>query len=314
MATKQKAGRKAAVPVLVGRWSEDAERKILLTLDPIASEFVPDREAMERLMESVSFSSEALNDIVKGLGDLLPAPAPTSGKTDPDAVPPTPVDPITKPGDLWLLGEHRLLCGDATKAEDVERLMGGQKADVCLTDPPYGIGLDYESHDDSDNHANEQLVKRALALGPERRVWTCGMRNLRRDLLWNPNAKVLCWFKHFSRSGNGFGGASTWEPVLVVGSASNALKNDHLAFVTDRWEGLHKEHPCPKPVALLVELVTAFCDAVAYDPFSGSGTTLVACEQLGRRCFALEIEPKYCDVSVRRWEEFTGRKAERTTA
>lgn len=235
-----------------------------------------------------------------------------------DEVPEPPADPITKPGDLWILGEHRLLCGDSTKAEDVERLMAGAKADITISDPPYGIGYTYSDHDDSDNDDNAELVRAAFALGAQVKVWTPGLHNLARDVSRFGTAKVAVWFKKFAAAGNGLGGASVWEPILIVGRPSvQSLRTDVIECMTERetldGKSLRELHSCPKPVKLYGQIMEAFTEkgTAIHEPFCGSGTTLIAAEQLGRKCYGMEISPAYCDVIVKRWETLTGKKAER---
>lgn len=155
-----------------------------------------------------------------------------------------------------------------------------------------------------------------FALAPPAKVWSPGGNNLARDIVRFGKAKVLYWHKRFAAAGNGLGGASTVEPVLVVGPPKHrALANDYLDFKTDRVEvagkSLRELHPCPKPAALYAHLAEAFCakGGAIYEPFSGSGTTLIAAEMTGRRCFAIELSPAYVDVAVLRWEAFTDRTA-----
>lgn len=239
----------------------------------------------------------------------------TEGLTDPDDVPDAPVNPVTRPGDVWLLGRHRLVCGDSTDA-DVARKLEAERADLLLSDPPYGIGYEYESHDDSDNDVNAQLVWDAFSLGPAAKVWTPGLPNLARDIGRFGRSRVIVWFKKFAAAGNGLGGASTWEPILTVGhTPERKLKNDVLEIMTDREQvggvSLRELHTCPKPVALYAALAEALTKAgqAIYEPFSGSGTTIIACEQTGRDCRAVEITPAYVDVAVKRWQQFTGKEA-----
>jgi len=189
----------------------------------------------------------------------------------------------------------------------VARVMGGERASTLVSDPPYGIGYKYDTHDDSSNQQNQELIMRAWELGPEAKVWTCGLMNLVRDLAWNPSAKVLCWHKGFAQAGNGLGGASTWEPVLVVGVKGGTLPNDYLHFGTDRIEGLRDLHSCPKPFALFGHLIEHLAGEVIYEPFSGSGTTIIACENLGRRCRAVEISPAYVAVALQRFYDHCGK-------
>ncbi len=213
-----------------------------------------------------------------------------------------PADPVSERGEVYALGPHRLMCGDSTSAEDVTALLGGEVPTV-VSDPPYGLGFGYDQHDDSDNDANLELVRSAF--GDRPRVWTPGLRNIGRDLSWNPGAKVLSWWKKFAASGSGLGGASTWEPILVVGIKGGTLPNDHLEFMTDR-DPIAKDHPCPKPVALYSHLIDHLTSAgaVVYDPFLGSGTTLIAAARTGRKCYGMEISPAYCDVIRKRWGDW----------
>jgi len=214
-------------------------------------------------------------------------------------------EPDSRQGEVYQLGPHRLLCGDSTDAAAVALLMGDDTASALCSDPPYGIGLEYGEHDDSSNESNLALVQAVFAHAPAVRVWTPGKMNLGRDLAWNPKAKVLCWHKGFAQAGSGLGGASTWEPVLVVGAKNATLPDDYLHYGTDRLAELKtesgKKHPCPKPVALYAHLVKHLTQGIVYEPFCGSGTTLIACAELGRRCVAIEIDPRYCDVIRRRW-------------
>jgi len=239
----------------------------------------------------------------------------TEGLTDPDDVPETPAHPVTEPGDVWMLGKHRIVCGDSTDPLVTDRV-GSADCAMLLSDPPYGLGYEYAEHDDSDNNENAQLVADAFSLGPEPKVWTPGLNNLARDIGRFGRSRIIVWSKGFAAAGNGLGGASTWEPILTVGrTPERKLNNDVLTVKTDRVEvdgqSLRKLHSCPKPVALYEALAGALTKAGQriYEPFSGSGTTIIACEKSGRECRAVEITPAYVDVAVIRWQEFTGEKA-----
>jgi hypothetical protein len=227
-----------------------------------------------------------------------------------DDAPAPPAEPITQPGDLIILGQHRLLCGDSTKREDVKLVLGGAACDT-FTDPPYGIGYEYGDHDDSSSEENEKLVRAALGNAPGSQVYTPGLMNLGREMAHHKACRILVWHKGFAQSGNGLGGAGTWEPVVCAGVKGGRLPNDYLGFSTDREPGLREKHSCPKPVKLFAHLIEHLSGAGVFDPFLGSGTTLIAAEQLGRRCCGIEISPAYCDVIVQRWENLTGQEAVR---
>jgi DNA modification methylase len=207
------------------------------------------------------------------------------------------------------------MCGDSTSITDVEKLMDGKKADMIFTDPPYGIGYEYDEHQDKDNDANSQLVWDVFVLHDCGKVWTSGLMNLARDIERFGKTKVAVWHKKFAMAGNGIGGASTWEPVLIINPQKRGLNNDVLVIKTDKefvdGVNLRELHSCPKPVGLYEELINSLSEQKSYvfEPFCGSGTTLIAAEKTGRKCFGMEISPRYCDVIVKRWEDFTGKKA-----
>lgn len=275
--------------------------------------------ADNRTAELAEWDDETLAALLQSLPeDVLPA----SGFDDddlkellntltPDVVEDEAPEPlpeaVTRTGDVWLLGSHRLLCGDSTKAGDVALCVGDALADT-FTDPPYGIGYQYAEHNDS-KEDNGGLWDAVFKLAPGAKVWTPGLMNLGREIVKHPDARVLVWHKGYAQAGNGLGGASTWEPVLCLGIKGGRLPNDYLHFSTDREPGLRESHPCPKPVALYAHLIEHLSGRGVYEPFSGSGTTIIACQHVGRTCCAIEITPVYVDVAVRRWEKLTGKQA-----
>ena len=259
-----------------------------------------------------------------------------------DDVPDPPADPITRPGDLWTLGEHRLLCGDRTKAEDVARLMAGQQAVCMWTDPPYGVGYVGKTKDAKTirNDAaaglpallDAALANAAGALVPGAPFYLAHPAGalaltfesavdrspftVHQGLVWLKNSMVLghsdYHYRHEpiiygfnagpGRSGRGSHPASRWF--------GDNCQTSVLAF--DR-PAVSEAHPTMKPVGLV-----AYClsnstpvDGLVLDPFAGSGTTLIAAEQTHRRCCCIEIDPAYCDVIVSRFEALTGQAARR---
>jgi len=248
-----------------------------------------------------------------------------------DEVPEVPVEPITKPGDLWLLGEHRVLCGDSTKAEDVARLMDGAKADMVLTDPPYGVSYVGKTKDSlkvENDELNEEDLQRLVISAfdnAEKRsrpgaYWYATVPSKPLHILFVADWKrrgilrqIMVWAKDSMVLGN-----SEYhyqhEPILFGWLPGDRHKNADRTRTTlwsyDRPKA-NREHPTMKPVALWAQAVTdgSRKGEAVYDPFLGSGTTLIAAEQLGRKCYGMEISPAYCDVIVKRWETLTGKKA-----
>ena len=230
-----------------------------------------------------------------------------------DDVPPVPDAPVTRPGDLWLMGPHRLLCGDSTNGLDVLRLLDGKRAALCLTDPPYGVGEKYATYTDTPENLR-RLVDEFLPLArlhSDRILLTPGNRN---QHLYPTPDWTLCWFVAAGTGMNPWG-FSCWQPVLAYGSCPYLKKGlgsrpDALALTESADNKLG--HPCSKPVRVwswFVERGSAKSGDVVFDPFAGSGTGFVACEQLHRVCCGLEIDPAYCDVIVTRWQNLTGKKA-----
>lgn len=250
-----------------------------------------------------------------------------------DEVPEPPAEPITKPGDLWLLGEHRLLCGDSTKAEDVKRLMAGAKADMVLSDPPYGVSYVGKTkdalkvkNDELDEAALTKLVCDAfdnaeancragaywyatVPAGPLHILFADDWKRrgiLRQIMVWAKDSMVLGHSEYHYQH----------EPILFGWIPGDRHKNSDRTRTT-LWKHnrpkANREHPTMKPVALWSQAMQdgSRSNEVVYDPFLGSGTTLIAAEQLNRKCYGMEISPAYCDVIVKRWETLTGKQAYR---
>lgn len=314
--------------------SEEEERLALATMDPISEMAKVDSEILGDLLNQVQTGSEAL-------GNLLTALATDNGILDgllggvvEDEVPETPVEPITQPGDLWLLGPHRLLCGDATKPEAMERLMSGQRADLWLTDPPYNVAYVGKTRDaltiDNDSMGDQQFRNflgeafiaafDAMKPGASFYIWHADLegynfrgavhdcdQKVRQCLIWKKNTLVMgrqdYHWKH--------------EPCLYgwKDGASHGWYSDRTQTTVLEFERptSSQDHPTMKPVALFAYLIanSTAPQGLVLDNFCGSGTSIVACEQLGRTCYALEMAPAYCDVIVKRWETMTGRQAER---
>ena len=257
---------------------------------------------------------------------------PTEGMTDPDAVPDVPVAPVTVLGDVWLLGRHRLMCGDSTSIDHLERLCDGQLVDMWLTDPPYNV-------------AYEGKTKEALTIKNDK-MEDAGFRQFLRDAyvaadsVMKAGAVFYIW--HADSEGYNFRGAAhdagwqvrqclIWKKqTMVMGRQDYHWRHEpclygwkdgaaHL-WATDRKQttilefdrpSRNGEHPTMKPVALFEYqmLNNTKGSDIVLDSFAGSGTTAIACETHGRMARLMELDPKYCDVIINRWQDFTGQTA-----
>jgi DNA modification methylase len=313
--------------------------------------------------EMLRLEIEALRDAEYDLGilgfeddelrSLLAQQESAGGLTDEDEVPEVPAEPTSKIGDLWTLGDHRLICGDCTQADVVARVLGDAKPLLLVTDPPYGIELDSEWRDRAGLNgcgpAEPSYMKRrteghtqttisgdtradwseAFELVPTLRVayvWHASrftrevLNGLERigflypqQLIWDKGRVVLTrtlyWFQHepcwFVRKKN-----APWYGK--PGSENSTIwESPSPKFIMGPSDDEKYDHPTQKPVELMRKPIrnhTIPGEAV-YDPFCGSGTTLIAAEQTGRICYAVELDPKYVDVIVRRWQSFTGKHA-----
>jgi len=218
-----------------------------------------------------------------------------------DEVPDAPEVPISKTGDLWLLGDHRLLCGDSTSGEDVARLMDGRQADMVFTDPPYGMG-GYGGRRKLPLMGDDQDVFPFYAAIPDaKEIYVWGRVYNYSDLNFEPR-DIIIWKKN--NFGLGVGYRGQYEVCFY--------KGDFKGSDSDVWEvdkDVVYEHPTQKPVELALRAIKNSGPQVVMDLFLGSGSTLIACEKSGRQCYGLEIDPVYCDVIVKRWEIFTGQEA-----
>lgn len=256
--------------------------------------------------------------------DGLLEPEPSEGLTDEDAVPEVPEQPKTVLGDVWVLGNHRVMCGDSTMVDAVEQLMDGGRADLVFTDPPYGV--EYQSNMRTKSEKFDVLVNddQFLDITP-----IIGMFSKGWVFVWTSWKVQTKWIEMFSgfgyptniviwhKPGGGIGDlkrtfSSDYEVALVwhrgaelcgkrIGSVWTVSKDGASTYV----------HPTQKPVALAMEAIdkTAKSGATVLDLFGGSGSTLIACEKANRHARLMELDPKYCDVIVKRWQDFTGQQA-----
>ena len=261
---------------------------------------------------------------------------PAEGLTDPDEVPEVPEEPTTKPGDLWILGNHRLLCGDSTDVLAVERLMDGKKADMVFTDPPYGVAYEGGHNDkkrqqiQGDALEGEDLTSlfhdaliTAVTVTTDQApfyVWFASNKSVETfaafDQLPLKLRAVIQWYK--VRSGLGAFMSQyipNCEPCIYAYKAGCSPQWFGPTDEKTVWE-LQKEsrnefHPTQKPVELPERAITNSSKKgqLVLDLFGGSGSTLIACEETSRQAHLMELDPAYCDVIVKRWQQFTGKTA-----
>jgi DNA modification methylase len=258
-----------------------------------------------------------------------------------DDVPEVPDEPVTKKGDLYRLGEHRLLCGDAIVIDDVERLMDGQKVDMVFTDPPYSVNYEKKNRDVLKSKSYSKITNDDLSV-----------QDIAKDL-WKPSFDNMALY---SKDGASIyvtmpqGGdqmmmmmmmmMDSWQvkheliwvkssPVFSMGRLDYDYMHEPIIY---GWKKNHqfygngehkksvwfidrdgnKSHPTMKPVALMGNAInnSSKMEDNILDLFGGSGSTLIACEKLNRKCYMMELDEHYCDVIVKRWEDYTGKKAE----
>jgi DNA modification methylase len=245
----------------------------------------------------------------------------TEGLTDEDAVPDVPEEPKTKLGDIYILGNHRLMCGDSTSIDAVEKLMDGNKADMVFTDPPYGV--DYKGINNDSRDGLEELLRGVFANYIATAKSGASIYCFHSDRCADVFHKVFREFFHFSSmiiwAKNSLTLSQTdyqsqHEPCLYgwMDNGSHSWYSDRKQ--TSVWQ-FDKErvvgHTTPKPVALVEKAIANSSKGgdLIIDLFGGSGSTMIAAEKIGRCSRIMELDPKYCDVIVKRWEDFTGKKA-----
>ena len=309
-----------------------ADNKLALNAgwdDEMLAVELTDLKDMDFNLDLTGFSAEEI--------DTLLTPTIIEGLTDEDAVPELPPEPVTKLGDVWILGKHRVMCGDSTSIDAVEKLMDGQKAALMQTDPPYGIAyvknakskgqgkqhVDIEN-DDLDGEKLQEFLEEVIR---------SALPSLNDDAayyLWHPMLTQGTFFAAAAAADILIHRQIIWcKPSLVFGRGDYHWQHE-LCFYgwrrgnkppfygprnqTTLWKigrETNKSHPTAKPVELWNAPIENHTKPgmVLYEPFSGSGSQIIAAEKLGRKCYAMELSPQYVDLTVQRWQEFTGQTA-----
>jgi hypothetical protein len=354
------------VPVLYVELSVEEEALVLATLDPIGAMAMAEQSSLAALLADLSADDPGLAALLADLSCDLPK----AGFADPDEAPELPdeANVWVKPGELYRLGDHRLLCGDATKPEDVARLLAGAEPTLLATDPPYGVQLDQSWRDGVYNGLHKRVrgwsvrqgAERAYMMrdrpdgGPDGDVAT-GSPRARHGRTQGHRATQISgdvradWSEAFALEvlngllGIGFELVSqiiwdktlfsigrSWyhwahEPCFVVRKSGAKVpfygeRNQATIWRAPSPKRLgagsteaKQDHPTQKPVLLFETPIANHLKPgeTLYEPFSGSGTAIIAAETLGRRCYAMEIDPRYVQVAIERWQSFSGSAAER---
>jgi DNA modification methylase len=250
--------------------------------------------------------------------DALLNPEVVDGLVDEDEVPEAGPEPITKPGDVWVLGRHRLMCGDSTSVDAIDTLLAGEKIEMVFTDPPYNIGYQ-DMTGTHDKIKNDKMDDQSFLDFLRSTIYPC-------DVMY-----VCCSWQYAHLFKQAMAELDRPAKAMIVWDKVNPAQNLDLYYKQheiifyhgpfggqktqrgDVWQIKRQRntvHPTMKPVELIELALNDHPSLkVVYDAFGGSGSTLIACEKTGKRARLMELEPKYCDVIVKRWEEFTGKKA-----
>jgi len=307
--------------------TKEEERELNIRLNKSGGEFDMDILANEFDVEELK--DWGFKDIDFGFNiDKI-----VEGNTEDDHIPEVKESRV-KLGDVWQLGKHRIMCGDSTKESDVEKLMNGQKADMVFTDPPYGVnytgglkdgknGLEQNNRQGikNDNLDLYYEVVNIVNIFSKGVIFMFYADTLPFGLyrgIEDVNGEIVALIIWKKRGGYGALGASykpNHEPCLIW--KPKGTKTNFIGSTTENrvWEidkeGVNKLHPTQKPVELCVRAIKNHQAEIVLDLFLGSGSTLIACEKTNRICYGMELDTKYCDVIIERWEQFTGQKAKK---
>jgi len=306
------------VPVIQLSHLSDNQRKALIIADnKLALNAGWDEELLKIELNELldaDFDLELIGFDKDELDELLRPVETTEGLTDEDAVPEVPEEPKTKPGDIYQLGRHRLMCGDSTSIDAVEKLMDGQKADMVFTDPPYGFNYVKKSDGESiQNDGDEfaQVIHDAITNVQVDTAYICGDAKTAKKFLEATSSlgepkNCIVWVKPIQHRMHRY--EPCHEFIWYWGDNGNPF---YGANVFECKRDIQKFHPTIKPIELIEYCLSSHADKkIVLDFFGGSGSTMLACEKVKKQARLMELDPKYCDVIVKRWEDFTGKKAE----
>ena len=327
-----KAMGKTEVDVWAVDLDEQKEKAANIALNKLSGEF--DMPMLKDILEEIDTGDLDMEITGFGMDEIALMMEDAHPEVTEDEVPEVPVDAITKPGDLWILGEHRVLCGDSTKAEDVSKLNDGQAPAIMITDPPYGVQYDANWRNKAKRADGTPIGASAIGKveNDQRADWTDSWKLFLGDVayIWHAGLFAPIVAKGLNDSGFELRAQIIWaKNNFAIGRGDYHWKHEPCWYAvrkgktanttgdrtqTTLWE-INKPqksdtgHSTQKPIECMARPIKNHNFDLIYDPFLGSGTTLIAAEQLGRKCYGMEISPNYCDVIVKRWENLTGKKA-----
>jgi len=309
------------VPTITLEGLTEAQKKAYVIADnKLALNAGWDTEALTaelRRLQELEFDLDLIGFDSDELAQLL-EPEQVEGLTDEDDVPDVPEAPVTVEGDIWVLGNHRLMCGDSTSIDAVDKLMDGARADMVFTDPPYNI--DYQGVSDKrDKIANDKMSDGDF------------VQFLKDSIMGCETMYVCCSWQYAHLFREALEGIARAPKAMIVWDKVNPAQHldkyfkqheiiwyygdfgGHKTLRGDIWQMKRQRntvHPTMKPVELIdMAMVDQPDKKNVYDAFGGSGSTLISCEKNHRQCYMMELDPKYCDVIIKRWQDYTGKKA-----
>ena len=229
-----------------------------------------------------------------------------------DEIPEIKENPKNKLEDIWVLGDHKLICGDSTDQKYYNLLLKDKKANMVFTDPPYGLNYEYNTHKDVAGKEYLEFCDKWFPLLKEYSNFiflTAGWKYNKFWLMKEPD-DIFYWISRNKQSGGKLSYFRKIEPIFLWGKTKNKYNLDYFDYNSDRLDKLREHHTCPKPVKFVIDALSAYDEnSIILDVFLGSGTTIIACEKTRKICYGIEKDPKYCDLIIDRWQQFTGKDA-----
>ena len=309
----RKLGLKSVPAILVTGLDERKRRALVIADNKLAMNATWDEDVLKNELQDLAgdfgelmgFSEEELEAMLQEATQI------EDGLTDEDAVPELAAEPVTVLGDVWLLGKHKLMCGDSASTESIDRLLDGQQINAIVTDPPYGIGIDGQKESKNKNPKHNRKAHAFMGWDDERPddgIFNYIVALNVPSVIWGGNyfADLLPATRGWIYWSKGQDGLTMSDGELAWTTEKKPLRS----ITVNRSALKGSVHPTQKPLQI-VEFSLDYINAgeVVLDLFGGSGSTLIACEKTKRQARLMELAPQYCDVIVKRWQDFTGKQA-----